>query len=214
MAKRSSSGGWIALAASLLGALLKPGSRSSGGAGSEASPRGDSSRQAGSPKQPRARLKQAQPGATAQPRSGTAHEAEGSPGQFGPGSTRDLTAAEIKSLKLGYDPHPDSDPDPGEVVWTWVPFAEHDGRGKDRPVLVIGRIGGGAVAGVYLSTKHHRDFIAVGTGPWDSQGRESYLSPERLLRVTADGMRREGHALDRERYVAAVSELARVRGLA
>ena len=31
------------------------------------------------------------------------------------------------------------DPDPGEIVWTWVPYEEHDGRGKDRPVLLVAR---------------------------------------------------------------------------
>ncbi|GAB5080487.1 hypothetical protein ARTHROSP310_36360 [Arthrobacter sp. AD-310] len=28
---------------------------------------------------------------------------------------------------------PDGEPDPGEVVWTWVPYQEDHGRGKDRP---------------------------------------------------------------------------------
>lgn len=35
----------------------------------------------------------------------------------------------------------DGQPDPGEVVWTWVPFEEDHSRGKDRPVLLIGRDG-------------------------------------------------------------------------
>lgn len=26
---------------------------------------------------------------------------------------------------------------PGAVVWTWIPFAEADGRGKSRPVVII-----------------------------------------------------------------------------
>ena len=29
-------------------------------------------------------------------------------------------------------------PEPGEVVWTWVPYEEDPTRGKDRPVPVIG----------------------------------------------------------------------------
>jgi hypothetical protein len=43
---------------------------------------------------------------------------------------------------LEYTPHPDDRPDPGEVVWAWVPFEENHRRGKDRPVLVVGRDGG------------------------------------------------------------------------
>ena len=37
-----------------------------------------------------------------------------------------------------YAPAPDGEPDPGEVVWAWVPYEEDASRGKDRPVLVIG----------------------------------------------------------------------------
>ena len=40
-----------------------------------------------------------------------------------------------------YAPRPDGRPDPGEIVWTWVPFEEDHSQGKDRPVLVIGRDG-------------------------------------------------------------------------
>ena len=42
---------------------------------------------------------------------------------------------------IEYSPRMDGDPDPGEVVWTWVPFEEDPEQGKDRPVVVIGRRG-------------------------------------------------------------------------
>ena len=140
-------------------------------------------------------------------------ETEGSPGQFGADATRDLTASEIRTLRPSYQPSPDGDPDPGEVVWTWVPYAEHDGRGKDRPVLILARIDDGSTAGCYLSTKQHRDFVSVGTGDWDSQGRTSYLAPDRILRVTDAGMRREGHVLPEERFTDAVDAVAQLHRL-
>ena len=127
--------------------------------------------------------------------------------------TRDLTPAELRNVKLEYAPKPDGDPDPGEVVWTWVPYVENDGRGKDRPVLIIGRLSETAVVGCYLSTKQHRDFISIGTGGWDSQGRESFLSPERLLRVTEIGMRREGVQISRSRFEAAVKWVLEYHGV-
>lgn len=136
-----------------------------------------------------------------------------SPGQFGDGATRDLLSSEMAGIRIEYSPHPDGDPDPGEVVWTWVPYVENDGRGKDRPVLIIGRLGPDAVAGCYLSTKQHRGFIPVGTGGWDSQGRESFLSPERVLRITDEGMRREGHVLAQDRFERAVGIVARELGV-
>lgn len=136
-----------------------------------------------------------------------------SPGQHGAGQTRDITAAELRTVKLEYAPRPDGDPDPGEVVWTWVPYVENDGRGKDRPVLVIGRIDASTVVGCYLSTKDHHGFIPMGTGGWDSRGRESFLSPERLLRVTHDGMRREGVQVDRKRFDTAVAGVLAYHGV-
>ncbi|HOA02746.1 MAG TPA: type II toxin-antitoxin system PemK/MazF family toxin, partial [Dermatophilaceae bacterium] len=36
---------------------------------------------------------------------------------------------------LRWAPRHDGRPDPGEVVWTWVPFEEDHTQGKDRPVL-------------------------------------------------------------------------------
>jgi hypothetical protein len=40
-----------------------------------------------------------------------------------------------------YAPRADGRPDPGEVVWAWVPYEDDPRRGKDRPVLVVGRRG-------------------------------------------------------------------------
>lgn len=131
-------------------------------------------------------------------------EVDASPGQIGAGATRDLTPNEIARLTPAYAPQLDGEPDPGEVVWTWVPYVENDGRGKDRPVLIIARVDGESWAACYLSTKQHRGFVSVGSGSWDSKGRESFLSPERVLRVTDSGMRRESTGIGRDRFERAV----------
>ena len=44
-------------------------------------------------------------------------------------------------VRFAYAPEHDGHPDPGEVVWTWVPFEEDATRGKDRPVVVLGWAG-------------------------------------------------------------------------
>ena len=38
-----------------------------------------------------------------------------------------------------YAPDRDGEPDPGEVVWAWVPYEEDPEQGKDRPVVIVGR---------------------------------------------------------------------------
>src|ERR671917_396188 len=83
----------------------------------------------------------------------------------------------LAGVDLGYRPHDDGRPDPGEVVWAWVPFDEGDGRGKDRPVLVVGRRGTDLLGLALTSKDHDRDaadearfgriWTDIGSGPWD-----------------------------------------------
>jgi hypothetical protein len=61
------------------------------------------------------------------------------------------------TIRVQYEPHPDGVTDPGEIVWTWVPFEEDHSRGKDRPVLVVGRDGRYLLALPLTSKDHHRD---------------------------------------------------------
>ena len=162
---------------------------------------------------PRKSTPQATPKWRDTPSHTTSQSEQESPGQFGSSATREMSAAEIAQLTPTYAPAPDSDPDPGEVIWTWVPYAENDGRGKDRPVLIIARIDATNTAGCYLSTKDHDGFISVGTGGWDSQGRESFLNPERVLRINHNGMRREGHVLPAQRFTPTVRAIGKTHGL-
>ena len=63
---------------------------------------------------------------------------------FHPSSASSLWQA--GRVDIAYDPHPDGRPDPGEVVWTWVPYEEDPTQGKDRPVLIVARQGESLVA--------------------------------------------------------------------
>lgn len=109
----------------------------------------------------------------------------------------------VRGLLVDYAPDRDGAPDAGEIVWTWVPYEENDGRGKDRPVLVIGRQSVDRVYAVRMTSRAHdgdRDFLSIGSGPWDSQGRESWVDIESLYSVHERGLRREAAVLDRRRY--------------
>ena len=123
---------------------------------------------------------------------------------------------------VGYRPRDDGRADPGEIVWAWVPYDEGDGRGKDRPVLVIGRRDE-QVLGLMLSSQDHdrdaadearhgRVWTDIGTGAWDSRGRASEVRLDRLLVLDPASVRREGAALDRARFERVVGEARRVQG--
>lgn len=104
---------------------------------------------------------------------------------------------------LAYAPQPDGRADPGEVVWTWVAYEDDRARGKDRPVLVVGR-SGRRLHGLMLSSRSERDgapgWLALGSGPWDREQRPSWVRLDRVLDVPEQGIRREGAVLDRARF--------------
>ncbi|MGY1739320.1 MULTISPECIES: type II toxin-antitoxin system PemK/MazF family toxin [unclassified Blastococcus] len=137
------------------------------------------------------------------------------------GRVRDLTG-DPGDVDLGYRPHDDGRPDPGEVVWAWVPYDEGDGRGKDRPVLVIGRRGGSLLGLMLTSKDHDRDaadearhgrvWMDVGTGGWDFRGRPSEVRLDRLLLLEPADVRREGAALGRAVFDEVVAAVRRTQG--
>jgi hypothetical protein len=113
------------------------------------------------------------------------------------------------TVRVEYTPHPDDGvADPGEVVWTWVPFEEDHHRGKDRPVLVVGSDGPLLLALILTSKDHDRDaadearwgrvWLDVGNGPWDKEGRNSEVRLDRVLRIDAAQVRREGAAISED----------------
>lgn len=118
------------------------------------------------------------------------------------GGARSASTAD-RPRTIAYAPDPDGSADPGEIIWTWVPYEENDGRGKDRPLLVVGRSGGDLVGLMLSSRQDHagdRDWVSIGSGAWDREGRESFVRLDRVLEVDEQGIRREGAVLDRARF--------------
>lgn len=111
---------------------------------------------------------------------------------------------------LAYAPREDGRPDPGEVVWTWVPYEEDHTQGKDRPVLLIGA-DGPWLLGLQLTSKDHdldeaqeasrgRYWMDIGTGTWDREGRASEVRLNRIIRVDPATVRRTADRLDERRF--------------
>ena len=113
-------------------------------------------------------------------------------------------------------------PDPGEVVWTWVPYEEDYSQGKDRPVLIIARDPGrpGRLLGLQLTSKDHdrdaeqearagRYWVDVGPGGWDRQGRPSEVRVNRILRIDPSAVRRISVSLSEERFDEVAEAVAR-----
>ena len=128
-----------------------------------------------------------------------------------PSAGRARTApSQDRARKVAYAPDLDGAADPGEIVWTWVPYEEDDGRGKDRPVLVVGREGRDLV-GLMLSSQSERaddrNWVGIGAGKWDGQGRPSYVRMDRVIEVPEHEIRREGAVLDEGRFDRVAGEL-------
>ena len=62
-----------------------------------------------------------------------------------------------------------------------------------------------------LSSQSHRaddaNWVSIGSGEWDREGRGSYIRLDRVLEVEEHGIRREGAVLDRDRFDVVANEL-------
>jgi mRNA-degrading endonuclease toxin of MazEF toxin-antitoxin module len=97
--------------------------------------------------------------------------------------TYELDPATVGRVRVKYAPKADDLPDAGEIVWTWVPYAERDGRGKDRPVLVVAK-----------QSK-------------DPQRRPSWADVDQLYSVHRSGLRRAGATLDARTFARVAAAL-------
>ena len=92
-----------------------------------------------------------------------------------------------------------------------MPYEDDPRRGKDRPVLLIGRREDGTLLALQMTSQDHdrdaaqearasRFWMDIGSGPWDAQGRPSEVRLNRFIEVREDDVRREGAVLPREVY--------------
>lgn len=170
----------------------------------------------------------ARPSQAAQAPAGTRSSAGrrngGEPSPYGAASAHEFDPGR-ELPQFDYEPHDDGDADPGEVIWTWVPFEDDPVVGKDRPALVLAQIGDDVVIAQLTSKDRDKDradearwgryWMDIGTGEWDRRGRDSEVRIDRLLRVGQRAVRREGGVLDHGVFLDVVEAVkdAHRRGL-
>jgi hypothetical protein len=126
--------------------------------------------------------------------------------------TRTSVPTAQRARKLVYTPDLDGRADPGEVVWTWVTYEEDPTRGKDRPVLVVGRDHATLLGLMMSSQERHaaeRSWVSIGSGSWDGEGRPSWVRLDRVLDVPEESIRREGAILERTIFDRVAARLRR-----
>lgn len=165
--------------------------------GSESSQKNESRKDES--RQRESRQREARTSGSSAPKPSAPASTVASDGSDYPGDYRDM-------INFEYSPSLDGDADPGEIVWTWVPFEEDHSQGKDRPVLLVGRDGEYLLALMMTSKDHnnreHADsnYLDIGSGPWDPQGRASEVKLNRVIRVRPDSMRREGAIMPEDTF--------------
>jgi hypothetical protein len=126
--------------------------------------------------------------------------------------TRTSAPTAHRARRLVYSPNLDGRADPGEIVWTWVTYEEDPTRGKDRPVLVVGR-DHTTLLGLMMSSQEQHSaelsWVGIGSGSWDADGRPSWVRLDRVLDVPEEGIRREGAILDRAVFDIVAARLRR-----
>ncbi|BBY82986.1 type II toxin-antitoxin system PemK/MazF family toxin [Mycolicibacterium pulveris] len=124
--------------------------------------------------------------------------------------SRNFVPTAQRARKLVYAPDLDGRADPGEIVWTWVVYEDDPTQGKDRPVLVVGRDRSTLLGLMLSSQEHHRDdpsWVAIGSGTWDYESRQSWVRLDRVLDVPEEGIRREGAILERTKFDVVAARL-------
>lgn len=126
--------------------------------------------------------------------------------------TRNSAPTAHRARKIVYSPDLDGRADPGEIVWTWVTYEEDPTRGKDRPVLVVGR-DHTTLLGLMMSSREihasDRFWVGIGSGSWDAEARPSWVRLDRVLDVPEESIRREGAILDRAIFDQVAARLRR-----
>jgi hypothetical protein len=183
---------------SILSRALRTAGRAAGDAARQYLRRRTDDPSRGQPRRPR---RDAGPRGTSSPRASAGEQQVEAASR----ETVEYDVARLGLPELDYSPRHDDQPDPGEVVWTWVPYEEDHAKGKDRPVLLVGKDGPWLLGLQLTSQDHDRDalqearagriWMDVGTGRWDSTGRDSEVRINRVIRIDPDDVRREGDIL-------------------
>lgn len=124
--------------------------------------------------------------------------------------TRSSLPTAQRARKLVYAPKLDGRADPGEIVWTWVVYEDDPSRGKDRPVLVVGRDRSTLLGLMVSSQERHAadpEWVGIGSGSWDYEGRPSWVRLDRVLVVPGRGHPPRGAILDREVFDVVAARL-------
>jgi len=111
------------------------------------------------------------------------------------------------AVRPDYAPERDGDPDPGEVVWGWVPYVEDPTLGKDRPLVIVGHAldAPGDFVALMLSSRDRGGqdgWWGIGAGDWDGEARESWVRVDRPLGIAPEAVRREGATLAPDQFLA------------
>lgn len=184
---------------------------------SKPSQRQPSSKPTSSTSKPKSSTPKPRSSSSSRPDSGSQHHYEDPATSNRPQtSIREASIADALA-HASYTPVMDGDADPGEVVWTWVPYQEDSSVGKDRPAVVIGAQGEGVYLLQLTSKDHTRDaaqeaaagryWLDIGAGDWDSKGRPSEVRLDRALWVKATDVRREGSILPKATWQLIVDAL-------
>lgn len=108
-----------------------------------------------------------------------------------------------------YAPDMDGQADPGEVVWADI----HTVKGGEiarRSLLIVGRRHHTLLTLLISSNAEHADqdnWFKIGTGPWDSKGRESWIRIDKILELPESLIQRRGVSMPERRFERIASRL-------
>ncbi|PRQ11666.1 hypothetical protein C1Y63_04445 [Corynebacterium sp. 13CS0277] len=100
-----------------------------------------------------------------------------------------------------YAPDMDGQADPGEVVW--MTLADDEGDTQERAFVVVGRTHHEIMALLISPNAEHAEektWLDIGSGVWESSGRNSWVRLDKVVTMPEDAIRRQGAVMPRRRY--------------
>ncbi|MBF4553937.1 type II toxin-antitoxin system PemK/MazF family toxin [Corynebacterium sp. DSM 45110] len=101
-----------------------------------------------------------------------------------------------------YAPDMDGQADPGEVIWNYL-RTQKGGDLQLRSILIVGRQKH-TLLGLLISANpehaHKHNWMRIGSGPWDREGRESYVCLDKVLEIPESQIQRRGVSMPERRF--------------
>lgn len=125
-------------------------------------------------------------------------------------ATIHVERTEARPRSVFFTPDMDGQVDSGEVVWVCTPGETAHCAPQERAILVIARTRTEVIGLLISPNPQHTtedNWLEIGTGEWDEDGRECWIRMDRVIEVPETQIRRQGTLFPPRRFERIANQL-------